>query len=431
MRYNSQDEFSRRQFMIDNARRLLGVSVAPMLGTTLATPVYAKSSMNKKPAQSVIFLNMSGGMSHTDTFDIKAGNTKVRSVESSLKGYQIADYLPHTAKIMNECTVINSMTSKVGAHPQARYLLHKSYTPLGTIIHPSLGSWITREAGRVNKDLPGYVAINTSANDTGGGWMGANYSAALVGKPEAGLANIERYHELSEQDFDVRLKLADAMNERFHSDYATTEVKGYAGLFDEAVRVMKSDDLAAFDLSEESNKVRSSYGSNNFGQGCLLARRLVEVGVRFVEVTLGGWDTHYDNFTGVKARCKELDQGYAALISELKSKGLLDSTLVVLASEFGRGEVQSVFKDGRSHHARSYTCTMAGGGVNQGMVYGKTSKDGMQIENNPVTPYDLNSTIAYALGVDAHKVVYSPSKRPFRVAGPDKEKGAPITKLFT
>ncbi len=432
MRTNSTDEVSRRQFLIDNARRLLGVSVAPMLGSSLATSAHAKEgSKNANPARSVIFLNMDGGMSHVDTFDIKSGNKKVNSIESSIKGFKVANYLPQTAKVLNECTVINSMTSKVGAHPQGQYLLHKNYTPLGTIIHPSLGAWVTREAGRVNEELPGYVAVNTPAGHTGGGWMGANYSAALVGKPEEGLKNVDRYHSVSEKDFNDRLKIADALNAKFHQNYATPEVKGYAGLFDEAVKVMNSEDLEAFKISKESSQMRSAYGMTDFGQGCLLARRLVEVGVRYIEVTLGGWDTHYDNFTGVEARCKELDQAYAQLINDLKSKGLLESTMVVLASEFGRGPVQPQYNDGRSHHASSFTSIIAGGGVNKGMVYGQTSKDAMKVASDPVTIYDLNSTIAYGLGLDAHKVVYSPGKRPFRIAGSDKEKGAPVTSIFT
>lgn len=431
MRFNSQDELTRRQFMIDNARRLLGVSVAPMLGTSLATQAFAQKSKNKKPAQSVIFLNMDGGMSHMDTFDLKKSNKKVNATDSSIKGYQIANYLPNTAKVLDNCTVINSMTSKQGAHPQGQYLLHKSYTPLGTVTHPSIGSWVTREAGRLNKNLPGYVAINTKATSSGGGWMGANYSAALVGKPEQGIANVERFHGVSEQDFNMRLSIADKLNKKFHNDYATPEVKGYAGLFDEAVKIMKSDDLKAFELSEESQKTRDQYGATNFGQGCLLARRLVEVGVRFVEVTLSGWDTHYDNFTAVEGRSIELDKAYAALISDLKSKGLLDSTLVVLATEFGRGEVGAEFNDGRSHHPGAFSSILAGGGVNAGMVYGKTNNKGLKVDSDPVTIYDMNTTIGYALGMDAHKVVYSPSNRPFRMAGPDKEKGKVITKLFS
>lgn len=431
MRYNSQDEVSRRQFLLENARRLLGVSTAPMLASTLATPAFAQKTANGKPAQSVIFLNMNGGMSHLDTFDVKDSNKNVNGVESAIKGFQIANYLPKTAKVLDNCTVINSMTSKQGAHPQGQYLLHKSYSPLGTIVHPAIGSWITREAGRINEDLPGYIAIDTPAGNTGGGWMGANYSAALVGNPEKGLKNVDRFHGVSKDDFQTRLAIADKLNKKFHADYATQEVKGYAGLFDEAVKIMQSEDLEAFDLSDESDKTRNNYGRTNFGQGCLLARRLVEVGVRFVEVTLGGWDTHYDNFTAVKARCDVLDSAYAALISDLKSKGLLDSTLVVLTTEFGRGDVQPQFNNGRSHHPGAFSTVLAGGGVNAGMVYGKSTKNGLKVDSDPVTIYDLNATMAYAVGIDAHKVVYSPSKRPFRIAGPDKAEGAPVTKIFS
>ena len=431
MRYNSTDELSRRQFIIDNARKLLGVSVAPMLGASLATPAFAQQkSKNDKPAKSVIFLNMAGGMSHSDTFDIKSGNTMVNSIDTSIPGYKVASYLPETAKMMKECTVINSMSSKVGAHPQGQYLLHKNYMPLGTIVHPSIGSWITR-AGKINEDLPGYVAINGGAANTGGGWMGANYSAALVGEPSQGLKNVKKFHKVSQEDFEDRLKVADALNAKFHKSYATSAVKGYAGLFDEAVKIMNSDDLKAFKLSKENKQTREAYGTNNFGQGCLLARRLVEVGVRYIEVSYGGWDTHYDNFTAVKARCENLDKAYSQLLKDLKSKGLLDSTLVVLASEFGRGPVQPQFNNGRSHHAAAFTCVMAGGGVNKGMVYGKTNKQGLKVESDPVSIYDFNSTIAYSLGVDAHKVVLSPSKRPFRIAGPDKAKGTPVTKIFS
>jgi len=431
MRFNSQDELSRRQFMLDNARRLLGVSAAPMLGAGLASPALAKSKapVNSKPAKSVIFLNMRGGMSHLDTFDIKSANKQVNSINTAIGGYKVAHYLPETAKVLGEATVINSMTSKVGAHPQGEYLLHKGYTPLGTIVHPALGSWVTKQGGRLNEELPGYVAIGSGAN-TGGGWMGANYSAALVENPEHGLKNVDRYHTVSKKDFDIRLEISDRLNKKFHGNYATSEVKGYAGLFDEAVKVMNSSDLAAFDLNRESSKTRDSYGRTNFGQGCLLARRLVEVGVRYVEVTLDGWDTHSDNFTVVQGRCIELDKAYASLIKDLKSKGLLDSTLVVLTSEFGRSaEVNG--GNGRTHHAASFSTVLAGGGVNKGMVYGRTSSNAMNVESDPMSLYDLNTTIAYSLGLDPYQVAYSPSKRPFRIAGPDKENGKVHTKLFS
>ena len=194
---------------------------------------------------------------------------------------------------------------------------------------------------------------------------------------------------------------------------------------------MKSEDLAAFDLTKESPALRDRYGRDAFGQGCLLARRLVEHGVRFTEVTLGGWDTHYDNFTAVKARCQLLDSAYSTLISDLKERGLLKSTLVVLSSEFGRTpEIQKEHRNGRSHHPGAFTSLLAGGGVRGGQVYGKTDKHARTVIENPVTFHDLNSTIAHSLGLDHTKVLHSPGKRPFRMAGPDREEAGPITGIF-
>lgn len=437
LRFNSQDELTRRQFMLDNAKRYLGVSLSPLLGATLATPAFAqKTKNNRKPAKSVIYLYMLGGMSHIDTFDLKQKKKDiqgpVKGIKSAIGGYELSEYLPLTAKVLNKATVINSMTSTQGAHDQGIYLAHKSYSPLGTISHPSLGSWITRLAGRENKDLPGYVAIDSPARYSSGGWMGANYSAAMVGDPKEGLKNVERANSVSENDFDRRLALTDKLNERFHKNYASPEAKGFKGVFDEAVRVMKSKDLDAFDLSQEDSAIHSLYGNSNFGQGCLLARRLVEVGVRFVQVTLGGWDTHFDNFTAVEARCKTLDKAYSALLTDLDRKGLLESTLVVLTTEFGRTpEIDKSYNYGRSHHPGAFSSVLAGGGVKEGYVYGESDAIGRKVKDKPVTFFDLNSTIAEAVGVNHNEVLYSPSKRPFKVSGPDKQKGTPVMDLFS
>ena len=436
MRYNSQDELTRRQFMLENARNYLGVSLLPMLGSSIASEAFAQSaSQNKNPAKSVIFLNMSGGMSHLDTFDLKLNNKEVSGPIEGLKtpidGYSVSQYLPHTAKVMDRFTVINSMHSKIGAHEQGQYLVHKSYVPRGTIVHPSVGAWVSKLAGRSNPTLPPYIAISSSAKSTGGGWMGANYSAAMVGDPAKGLEDVTRPHSVTEEDFHRRLKLADMINQKFHNDHGSAEVKSYHKVFEEAAKVMESEDLAAFDLSKEPASVKNLYGQSKFGQGCLLARRLVEADVRFIEVGLGGWDTHYDNFTGVEQRCSELDQPLAALIQDLESKGLLDSTLVVLATEFGRTpQIQSQYREGRGHHPSAFTYLVAGGGTKKGFVYGASDERGQKAVVDPVSIYDFNSTIAYALGIDHEEVHYSPSKRPFRMAGPDKEKGAPITSIF-
>ena len=209
------------------------------------------------------------------------------------------------------------------------------------------------------------------------------------------------------------------------------QIKAYESLYDEAVKLMNSADLQAFDINKEDGKTRDMYGKEGFGQGCLLARRLVESGVRFVEVTLGGWDTHYDNFTSVEARAKVLDQGYAALMTDLANKGLLEKTMVVIATEFGRSpNIVDEHNSGRDHHPACFSAVISGGGIKGGVKYGKSDKDGGRPDENPTTLQDLNATIAYGLGLDHSKIIYSPSGRPFRMGGADKELGKPITSIF-
>lgn len=433
---NFGDEFSRREFLRDASKRFLGVSLAPMLGGSLASRAFGEqiSAKRSKPATHVIFLNMSGGMSHIDTFDLKPDQDvqgPVKGIPTTADGLQIASYLPQTAKVMKEVCTIHSMQSKQGDHDQASYLLHKGYNQLGTIVHPAVGSWVTRLKGTDNDTLPGYIAVNSPANMIGAGWMGAKFAPAVVTNPEKGLEGTRRHPSVNEEDFDRRLSLADAVNKRFHRENPSPNSKNFGTLFDEAVRVMKSEDLAAFDLTKESPTIRNQYGRHPFGQGCLLARRLVEHGVRFIEVTLGDWDTHYDNFTGVQARCQLLDSAYSSLITDLKERGLLESTLVVLSSEFGRTpEIQKQHRNGRSHHPGAFTSLLAGGGVKGGITYGKTDEEARKVIENPVTFHDLNSTIAYSLGIDHAQVLESPSKRPFRLAGPDKEDAGPIKEIF-
>lgn len=431
---NKADELGRRQFMVNAARTYLGVTVAPMLGASLATPAFGQSSGGgKKHAEHVIFLNMAGGMSHLDTFDLKPGKDVQGPVEAiSTKGdFQLSQYLPKTADVADKMCVINSMTSTQGAHEQGQYMLHSSYSQRGTITHPSIGSWVVRLKGRKNDTLPGFVSVGGNPKNASSGFMGAEFTGVPLGRANEGLKDSKRAHTVSEGDFNQRLAIADALNKKFHEKYNVPQVKAYESLYDEAVKLMNSSDLKAFDINQESGAVRSKYGNDNFGQGCLLARRLVEAGVRFVEVTLGGWDTHYDNFTAVEARASVLDQGYSALMKDLEAKGLLENTIVVIATEFGRSpNIVAEHNSGRDHHPACFSCVIAGGGVQGGVKYGKSDKNGNRPDEKPVTLQDLNATIGYALGLDHSQVIYSPSGRPFRMGGADDVLGSPITSIF-
>lgn len=424
------DELTRRQFVSNAARAYLGVHLFPMLGGTLASAAPATAAVGGGKAKSVIYLYMSGGMSHVDTFDPKKKKDimgKTEAIPTKATDVMVGHYLPKTANVMDKVCVINSMNSTQGAHEQGSYMMHTSYTLRGTIKHPSLGSWVLKLGGRIHPELPGYVAVNSSPEHTGGGFMGAKYAAAPIGSPEQGLQDSHLAGGVSKEDFERRLTLADKMNRQFHGKYANADVKAYEELYRDAINLMNSKDLKAFDLKQESQATRDLYGTGRFAQGCLLARRLVENGVRFVEVELGGWDTHYDNFTGVEGRCKEFDQAYAALIADLDKRGKLQDTLVVVATEFGRSpEIKTEHQSGRDHHPSAFSCLLAGGGIKGGIKHGLSDASGDKVKEGLVTAQDFNATIAYALNLPYDTVIMSPGKRPFKIA----DKGAPVTSLF-
>lgn len=428
--FNKADEITRRQFVSNAARAYLGVHLFPMLGGSLASAAPEATTPGGGKAKNVIYLFMSGGMSHVDTFDPKKKKEimgKTEAISTKADGIQLGHYLKNTANVADKLCVINSMNSTQGAHEQGAYIMHTSYDMRGTIKHPSLGSWVVRLGGRIHPELPGFVAVNSSADVTGGGFFGAKYAAAPIGSPDQGLQDSTRAGAVTPEDFERRLTLADKMNRQFHGRFPNADVKAYEELYREAIALMNSKDLKAFDLRQEPEATRKLYGEGSFAQGCLLARRLVQNGVRFVEVQLGGWDTHYDNFTGVEGRCKQFDQAYAALITDLEKNGLLESTLVVVATEFGRTpEIKTEHSNGRDHHPGAFSCVLAGGGIKGGVIHGATDPSGAKVKEAQVSVQDFNATIAYALGLPYEMVLMSPTKRPFKIA----DKGLPITTLF-
>lgn len=427
------DEMTRRHFMNMAARSMLGVHVLPYLGglAGLLSRAHGATGAPGATASHVIYLFMSGGMSHLDTFDPKPDREELMgpttALSSKADGIQVTNYLPKTAGVMDKVCVVNSMTSVNGAHEHGQYILHTSYPKRGTIQHPALGAWVIKLGGKLKDDIPGFVAIDTPAEYGSGGFFGSAYSAAPIGDPKEGLQDSKPAPGVDDGDFQRRLVLADRLNRSFHERFPHPDISAYRTLYEQAVRLMKSEDLRAFDLEGETAATKELYGKSRFAQGCLLARRLVEHGVRFVEVTLGGWDTHFDNFTAVEARCADFDQAYAALLTDLAARGLLDKTLVVVGTEFGRTpEIQPHNRGGRDHHPSAFTCLLAGGGVKGGFKYGETDGRGSRVRSNPVEIADFNATIAQAVGLDIGQKLESPSRRPFTVA----DKGVPLMDVF-
>jgi hypothetical protein len=423
-------ELTRRDFAAKTASSLLGVGLLNsfMQGKSYAAFEGSSKAKQVATAKNVIYLYMSGGQSHLDTWDPKvgvetAGPTK--PIKTSADGVRISEYLPRTAQQAHHISVINSLTSTQGAHEQGNYMMHTSYDMRGTIRHPSMGAWLNVFQGGGNSTLPNFVFVGNDSRHPGSGFFPAAHSPLYVSNPENGLKNVRRPSGLTEDKFMSRMKLADQLDSEFRSTFPHRNVKAYADMYDDAMAMMKSEDLKAFDLSQETADTRRAYGQEAFGQGCLLARRLVERGVRFVEVSLGGWDTHNSNFVAVPERCETLDRGLATLMADLHSRGLLEETLIVVTSEFGRTPDinQNV---GRDHYPKAFSGIMAGGGIKGGFTYGKTDKEGREVVENKVKIMDFNATIGYALGLPLDQIIYSPSKRPFTIA----DKGQPILDLF-
>lgn len=421
---------TRRSFISGIAKSMLGVSMLP----TLSGNAWGKEPIEDRKiggkAKSVIYLYMNGGMSHLDTFDTKPGaetQGPVESIKTSADGVQISQFFPNMADQMKHVAVINSMYSTQGAHAQGQYFMHTSYAQRGTIVHPDLGAWSALQLGKVNKTLPANVKIGGSSRGLGGGFLESKYAALPIGDPEAGLQYSTLPKGIEESRFRRRLGRLKRMNSQFTKTYDTKQSRAYASMYDEAVKLMKSKDLETFDLTKEDEATRQRYGMNPFGQACLLARRMVEKQVRFIEVSNGGWDTHGDNFERVEEKSQSLDQGMAALLGDLSSRGMLESTLVVLATEFGRSPtIQTARNNGRNHYPQAFTCLLAGGGIKGGLKYGSTDDEGREITEDMVTIPNFNATIATAMGLDLEKKTISPSERPFTVA----DKGKPITDLF-
>mgnify|MGYP003624515006 FL=1 len=430
------DEGTRRTFLTGIAQSMLGVGAAATFGPrAVAQSLWQDPQNPTKPvvlgratAKHVIYLFMQGGMSHVDLLDPKPGaktqgpNTPIRT---RADGIMLGQYLPNLANHMDKACVINSLSSTQGAHAQAQYLMRTSYELRGTIQHPSTGAWCHRMAGRHNDTLPGHVIVGGGADTPGAGFFPAEYQPVPIGDPDDGLKNAARPNGVSERRFKQRLEMLKKLDSGFSDKHKQLSVGSYNQAYADAVKLMRSSDLTAFDIDQESNSIKEAYGNTKFGSGCLLARRLVEHGVRYVEVMSGGWDTHSENFDRLETLVPAIDQALSALLADLDARGLLEDTMVVLASEFGRSP--DIDEDnGRNHYPKAFSALLAGGGVQGGMRYGKTDKEGREVIKDPMSIPDLNATIAYACGIPTDHVLTSPSGRPFKIA----DKGMPATEIF-
>jgi hypothetical protein len=425
----SLDSHSRRSFVERCARAAFGLSILPFLEgarslglDTAQTPVTSPRGPGFGTAKRVIFLQLTGGMSHIDTFDPKTGASKSpKGAISTKAGYQLTEFLPKTAAIADKICVIRSMTAKVGVHAAAQYVIRTGFEQRGTIKHPNLGAWAQHYLGPSHKTLPSSVCVNRNS-DHGNGFFPATYSPLPILDPDAGLQNSAA--AAGNEVVEKRLQLVNEIDKNFRDRFPDENVKAYNDFYDNTVQLMKSSDLKAFDLNAEPANLREAYGKSKFGQGCLLARRLAESGVRFIEVVGGGWDMH----TGLEERMTEVggefDQAFAALIGDLDARGLLKSTLVVVATEFGRKP--DFIGNGRGHYPKVFSTVLAGAGVKRGYVHGASDDLGADVADKDMTIGSFHATIAWAAGLPIEQVVTAPNGRPFTIGN----KGVPASEVF-
>ena len=425
------DSPSRRLFLERCAQAAFGLSVLPTLSSAGAetpspsvTPAPAASPKmgGFGSAQRVIFLQLRGGMSHIDTFDPKSGPTRGPKGAISTKAhYQVSEFLPKTAEVADRLCLIRSMTAKVGVHVAATYLMRTGYEQRGTILHPNLGAWAQHYLGASHEHLPSSVCINHNAA-SGNGFFPAIYSPLPIIDPDAGLQFSVPYAGM--KTLEERLQAVNRVDAAFRSRFPDQNVKAYNDFYDNTVRLMKSTELKAFNLAEEPDPLKQAYGSSKLGRGCLLARRLIEHGVRFVEVSSGGWDMHNNLEDSMEEVGAHFDQAFAALIRDLDTKGLLSSTLVVVATEFGRKPEMS--GSGRGHYPKVFSTVLAGAGLKRGFVYGGSDAAGAEPEGEGVTVSQFHATLGWAAGFPLEKPVIAPNGRPFTVGN----KAQPIANVF-
>jgi uncharacterized protein (DUF1501 family) len=372
----------------------------------------------RRQGKSMILLWMQGGPSQFETLDPKPGKETggpTEAISTSVPGIRIADNFPDVAKHMGDIAVVRSMTNKEGSHPRATYQMHTGYVPAGSVKHPSFGSCIAQQIGDVAAELPSFVSIGETQ---GAGFLGMDYEPFVVARPGQLPENVAL--PVSRERFDRRTRLMSKLAGEFARNGSEQLAATHQSLYGKTSRLILSPEIDAFDISSEPQSLQDAYGESNFGRGCLLARRLVERGCAFIEVRSGNWDTHQNNFEECAKNAGEVDPATAALLADLKDRGLLQNTLVVWMGEFGRTPRINP-REGRDHYPRVFSMMMAGGGIRGGQVYGASSADGTEVAENPVTVPDLLRTVCKTLGVNADQENMSPQGRPLKIVDGGKE----------
>jgi hypothetical protein len=417
-------QMTRRHWMGHLASTALGVPAIQFFSS-----LQASAQQLKKANRSCIVLWMGGGPSHLDIWDLKPDSEKnggpFKPIDTSAPGVKITEHLPKVARQMHHLNIVRSLDSKEGNHDRGTYVMHTGYTPSPTVVHPGWGSICAMELGErlENFDLPHCISICSPS--VGAGFLGMARAPFVVQNPNAPIANLKPPSDVEEWRLERRLQMLGQVEKQFAVQRASQAAIDHRSVYDKTLRMMNSRYQDSFNLEREPAAVRDSYGRGSFGSGCLMARRLVERGVTYVEVSLDGWDTHTNNFDTLSKRLlPELDKGMASLVSDLAQRHLLETTTIVWMGEFGRTPRINQ-NAGRDHWPRSWSVVVGGGGMKGGQTVGATDKDGIDVVDKPVGVMDLIATMTKTMGINLSTQYTTPRGRPLKIV----DGGTPIKEL--
>jgi len=414
----------RRDFLHVGALSALGLSLGEFLKSRAAQADTKSFAHFEGPAKSVIHIWLPGGWAQQETFDPKPlapveYRGEMKSIDTKLSGVQFNELLGKTAEIADKITIVRSMTHGEAAHERGTHNMFTGYRPSPALTFPSFGSVVSHEFGP-RADLPPYVSIpNLLAPDAGAGYLGSEFGPFAIGSDPADgnftVRDLALPGGVDAARFATRQRLRDAVGRHFQRLEGTENIAALDSFYERAYALVSSPEArGAFDIKAETDSMRDEYGRNQAGQRMLLARRLVEAGVRFVTLSYGGWDMHQKITDNIRKTLPPFDQAYAALIRDLDQRGLLSSTLVMVSSEFGR--TPRINNDaGRDHWPKVFSVLLAGGGIKAGMVYGSSDAIAAEPQDNPLTVEDLATTVYHCLGIVADKELLAPGNRPVEI----------------
>lgn len=392
---NPQQHLNRRGMLKGTLLTAGGMAVANWGALFNSQTIAAEA---KRSGKRCIMLYMEGGVSQTDTFDMKPGRPTggpFRPINSNVSGIQVCEYLPNIARHADKLAVIRSMSTKSVDHGIGGYHMHTCYPTSDRMPHPEIGAMIAKYCDGIESDLPSFIKMGVAACNAGSGYLGPNYEPFQIDRDGRlpGIVNPSVPQEVQ----DRRGELLSFMEERHAKEHHARPFASHRAAELRTIRLMRA--RQSFDVSQAWEQARERYGDTEFGRGCFTAVKLVEAGVPFVEIGQYGYDSHMNNFPIHKANLSILDPAWASLLEDLEDRGLLQDTLVVWTSEFGRSPGINN-RAGRDHFGRAWTVVLAGGGIRGGQLYGSSDRDGFEVAENLVTEGDYFATIYTALGID-------------------------------